>query len=143
MIQNKKSFILLALAFTLAGCGAASVSTPLTVSYNPSTILESKAVPPASAFKTVEAEVQKILPEDNSGLTHQNFIVIGKDGKTYTVNNSTTHGSAVAGLKVGLSLTIKGTTYKNGANFGLHWTHKANKPGDAGWIKTPDGKIYE
>ncbi|MNT96171.1 hypothetical protein D3C72_2382020 [compost metagenome] len=66
-------------------------------------------------------------------------------GKEYEVNNSTTHGSKVPNLKVGAVLEIRGTVYEDQKRdkSGIHWTHMANKPGDAGYIKTADGKIYE
>lgn len=139
-----RKFALSALAIALAGCAAAPSSLTLTPRVATSTsTYESLAVPPASAFKTFTVKVSKILPDDNQGLTHQNFVVVANDGLTYDVNNSTTHGQKVEGLKIGLSLTIKGTVYKDSKKQGIHWTHHANKPGDAGWIKTPDGKIFE
>lgn len=127
----------------LAGCGSPASLT--TARVTESAQLEALAVPPQSAFKTFSVVVTKVLPEDNSGLTHQNFVVkaISPDaGGIYEVNNSTTHGSEVPNLKVGVKLTIRGTVY-TGRKQGIHWTHKANKAGDAGWIKTEDGKVYE
>lgn len=136
---------ILAAVFAIAGCG--SVTTLQAPQVNTtSSVVEAKAVPPQSAFKVVKATVIQLLPEDNDGLTHQNFKVRAinpNEGRIYEVNNSTTHGSKVPNLKVGDVLEIRGTTYQNKDKFGLHWTHMADKPGDAGYIKTADGKIYQ
>ncbi|MGE5706790.1 MAG: DUF3465 domain-containing protein [Bacteroidota bacterium] len=142
MSRNPQMLLLLAALASLVGCGTPAVA-PIVTNVSTLSILESKAVPAASAFVTVSGTVKQVLPMDTQGLTHQNFMFTGKDGKIYRVNNSTTHGMEVPNLKVGLALTIKGTTYKDGKTYGLHWTHHADKPGDAGWIKTSDGKIYE
>lgn len=139
--MSRNPLAMLILAAALAGCGTPAVS-PI-VTNVASTSFETRVVPAASEFVTVSGTVKEVLPMDTQGLTHQNFMFAGKDGKLYRVNNSTTHGSEIPGLKTGLALTIKGTVYKNGKQYGLHWTHHADKPGDAGWIKTPDGKIYE
>lgn len=141
-----------AAALVLTACGRAPLSANQAVALRTQNLAaasamvppaETRAVPPQSAFRTVEATVTKVLPEDNSGLTHQNFVVTTERNEVYTVNNSTTHGTAVAGLAVGLKLRIRGTVYKNGNRQGLHWTHKASKPGDAGWIETMDGRRFE
>lgn len=138
------SVLPLALAFVaLGGCGTTLTNLN---SVTPTALVEAQEVPPASAFKTVEGSVTQLLPDDTSGLTHQNFVIqvtVNGKLKTYTVNNSTSHGQEVKGLKVGDKLTVRGTTYVNGAKNGLHWTHHANVPGDAGYIKTADGRIYE
>jgi hypothetical protein len=135
---------ILAAILAIAGCGSATTLQAPQVTT--SSVVEAKAVPPQSAFKVVKATVIQLLPDDNVGLTHQNFKVkaITPDtGRVYEVNNSTTHGSMVPDLKVGDVLEIRGTTYQNKDKYGLHWTHKADKPGDAGYIKTADGTIYQ
>lgn len=125
----------------LAGCGAPT--TLATVKTASSSAVEALAIPPQSAFKTFDVVVTKILPADNNGLTHQNFVVkTVSGGAIYQVNNSTTHGSEVPNLKVGEELEIRGVVYKDKVSQGIHWTHHANKPGDAGWIKA-DGQVYE
>jgi hypothetical protein len=143
--MRKLQALMLGLALTaplaLGACGAPA----LTATSQQASAVESQSVPPASAFKTIQAKVTKILPMDTHGLPHQNFVVTvisgntGKPGDSLQVNNDTKYGSEVEGLKVGDELTIKGTTYPGG----IHWTHRANKPGDAGYIKTADGTIYE
>lgn len=126
----------------LAGCGAPT--TLSTVKTTASSSVEALGIPPQSAFKTFDVVVTKILPEDTHGLTHQNFVVkTVKDGEVYAVNNSTTHGSEVEGLHVGEELEIRGVVYKDKYSQGIHWTHHANKPGDAGWIKDEDGEVFE
>lgn len=130
--------LVLAAPLSLGACGAPALLSSQTAQG----ALEAQGVPPASAFVTIEATVTRMLPEDNHGLPHQNFVVeelSPKAGVTLQVNNDTKYGTKVPGLAVGQKLIIRGTTYPGG----IHWTHKANKPGDAGYIKTADGKIYQ
>lgn len=125
----------------LAGCGTPVANVALD---NNASLAVAQGIPPQSAFVVVQAKVTKILPEDTSGLPHQNFMVqVVPKGLTYTVNNDTKYGTRVADLQVGEELTIRGTTYNDNGHYGLHWTHKANVAGDAGYIKTPDGQIYQ
>lgn len=141
MSRNPQILAMLLLAASLAGCAAQPLSPVLSVKSS-DTAISAMGIPPASAFVTVKATVKTILPLDTQGLPHQNFVVVA-NGQTYEVNNDTKYGSEVPGLKVGMVLTIKGTTYKDTHKQGIHWTHHANQLGDAGWIKTPDGKLYE
>lgn len=133
------------LSLAMVGCGTANLELATRTAAITNVAIEAKAIPPASAFKTFNnVTVSQVLPADNQGLTHQNFIVKAKDGSLYEVNNSTTHGKEVPGLKVGVVLNIKGTTYQDAKRKGIHWTHHANQLQDAGWIQTvSDGKFYE
>lgn len=124
----------------LVGCGTPTMLTTARVA--DSGPVEALGVPPQSAFKTFEVVVVKLLPDDTQGLTHQNFVVKTDKGEVYEVNNSTSHGTEVEDLDIGDELTIRGTVYR-GKKQGIHWTHRADKPGDAGWIKDAAGKIYE
>ncbi|HBN09128.1 MAG TPA: hypothetical protein DD435_10935, partial [Cyanobacteria bacterium UBA8530] len=136
MSRNPQPLATLALlTLLLAGCAAPAAPT-LSLTTKAVSTISTLAVPPASAFKTFTVKVTSILPLDKKGLPHQNFIVVASDGQVYEVNNDTKYGSEVPDLTVGLALVIKGTTY-SGSKQGIHWTHKANQPGDAGWIKTP------
>jgi hypothetical protein len=119
------------------------MSPSLSLNTQVASTAETLSIPPATAFKTFTVKVKSILPEDNQGLPHQNFVVTAADGQVWEVNNDTHYGSKVIGLAVGEALTIKGVTYKDTNKQGIHWTHKANKPDDAGWIKDPGGKIYQ
>lgn len=141
--MRKLHALMLGLALTApVALGACGAPAPLTASRQQAGAVESQSVPPASAFVVITAKVTKILPKDTQGLPHQNFVVTElspKAGVTLEVNNDTKYGSEVEDLQVGDELTIKGTTYPGG----IHWTHHANKPGDAGYIKTADGTLYE
>jgi hypothetical protein len=135
-----------ALALTLSACGAAPTLSQARV-INAQSQLETQSVPPQSAFVTIKVKVTKILPKDNDGLPHQNFVVeeiSPKAGLIMQCNNDTKYGSEVPNLAVGQELTIRGVTYgKASKPAGIHWTHKANKSGDAGYIKTADGHRYQ
>jgi hypothetical protein len=142
-----RSASVLAAIVAIAGCGSPTTTASISTSQT-SQIVESKSVPVASAFDTITATVTEILPEDNHGLPHQNFIVSElspRKGLKVEVNNDTKYGSEVKGLKVGMKLVIKGVRYHDDRRNkdGIHWTHKADKAGDAGYIQTPDGKKYE
>jgi hypothetical protein len=129
----------------LAGCGA-----PAFAPAAPSRVAMPSAVSGHSGplvFVTIQARVEKLLPDDTTGLPHQNFVVktiAPQDGLTLTVNHDTHYGEKVAGLKVGTMLTIRGVTYgKPGRPSGIHWTHHKDKADDAGFIKTADGHVYQ
>jgi hypothetical protein len=140
-IRNVASVLALgAFALTTAACGAHQVVMPVRVQ---SSAVETQAVPPQSAFVIVSGKVATILPEDNTGLPHQNFIITTDAGKAMTVNNDTKYGSKVTPLKVGQALSIRGVVYHNGSKDGIHWTHHANKANDAGYIKTADGTVFQ
>lgn len=128
------------LAALLGACGVAP-TTALKTTGTATAIAE--AVPSPSAFVTIRATVIQILPEDTKGLPHQNFVVKDSTGMTLTVNNDTKYGSRVAGLQLGESLVIRGVEYHDKGGDGIHWTHKNVKPGDAGYIQTPDGHLYQ
>lgn len=129
-------------AMTLTACGASPVglTSARVTSASTSQVM---GVPPQSAFTTISGTVTKILPEDNQGLPHQNFVIKDTKGRTMAVNNDTKFGSKVRNLTVGMTLTIRGVEYHDKKADGIHWTHHANKPGDAGYIQTADGTKYE
>jgi hypothetical protein len=105
-------------------------------------------VPPQSAFETIVATVEKILPLDLKGLKHQNFVVREtgpKAGHLLEVNHNIDFGTLVPDLKVGDQLVLRGQVYHNKrtGRDGIHWTHHAKAPGDAGYIRTADGRTYQ
>lgn len=134
------------LAMALSACGSLQVTRAVPQVVRVAQQVEAKAVPPQSAFVTIKVTVKTILPDDTTGLPHQNFVVTTVSptaGLVMQVNNDTKFGSKVP-LKVGDSLTIRGVTYgKPTRPSGIHWTHKADKAGDAGFIQTADGSKYE
>jgi hypothetical protein len=135
-----------AIALSLSACGTSPTSSALAVRARAATVVAAKGVPPSSAFVTVTAKVTSIEPDDTSGLPHQKFVVTEispNAGKVLEVANDTQFGQKVQGLVVGETLVIKGVTWNDPSSSGIHWTHHANKPGDAGFIKTPDGHTYE
>lgn len=144
MSLNRNSlFALLAgtLALSLTGCGRPPVMVPARAAVTAAS-LKSQSVPSANQFVTVQATVVAVLPNDTTGLPHQNFVVT-VDGHRYFVNNDTHYGTEVPGLKVGMQLTIRGVEYHDPKDDGIHWTHHADRDGDAGYIQTADGHIYQ
>jgi hypothetical protein len=135
-----------AIAFSLSACGTSPANNALSIRSRAAAVVVAQGVPPATAFVTITAKVTTIQPDDTSGLPHQKFIVTEispNAGKVLQVANDTQFGSKVLGLTVGETLVLKGVTWNDPSGGGIHWTHHASKPGDAGFIKTPDGHIYE
>lgn len=144
MRLNRSVLLALTAALSLSACGGAS--TAMQAGLARQSQLEAQSIPPQSAFVTIKVKVTKVLPNDTSGLPHQNFVVeelSPEAGVTLQVNNDTKYGSEVPGLAEGQELTIRGVEYHGGKLNGIHWTHKANKAGDAGFIQTANGKKYE
>ena len=134
-----------ALTLSMTACGASPNSLPSALHVR-STAIITHGVPPATSFTTVTATVTQILPDDNSGIPHQKFIVTEltpKAGQVLEVDNDTKFGTKVANLTVGEKLTLKGVIWNDPSTSGIHWTHHANKAGDAGFISTPDGTTYQ
>jgi hypothetical protein len=127
-------------SLTACGTSSAGLTSARVIAPSQSQVM---GVPPQSAFTTLQGTVVKVLPEDNHGLPHQNFVIKDTKGRTMAVNNDTKFGSKVKGLVVGMTLTIRGVEYHDAKADGIHWTHHANKKGDAGFIQTPDGTKYE
>jgi hypothetical protein len=103
-------------------------------------------VPTQNQFQTIQVVVTQVLPEDTSGLPHQNFMVketAPQAGMVLEVNNDEHFGTKVSNLQVGQALTIRGVEYHDPGANGIHWTHHASQPNDAGFIKTADGTIYQ
>jgi hypothetical protein len=103
---------------------------------------------PQLKFVEVEGVIEKILPEDTRGLPHQVFLFHTHSTNKnipvlLEVNHDVHFGERVPDLKVGEALTIKGVLYHDRRKDGIHWTHHRNKPGDAGFIRTPDGHMYQ
>ena len=100
-------------------------------------------------FETIKGVVSKILPDETgrTGLPHQRFVLqetAPQNGALLQVDNDLTYGTRVPNLQPGEPLTIRGVGWHdpNGEQ-GIHWTHKADNGGPAGYIQTPDGKIYQ
>lgn len=103
---------------------------------------------PRLEFVQVAGVIEKVLPEDTRGLPHQVFLFHTRSTNKnipvlLEVNHDIQFGKRVPDLKVGEALTIKGVLYHDRKKDGIHWTHHKDKPGDAGFIKTPDGHVYE
>lgn len=138
--------VLLVGSLLLAGCGGRSMLAPATNRL--ASVAAVQAVPPSSAFVTVQANVTQLLPDThnpNNNLDHQNFVVVTTSGQTLTCNNdiSAGIGTKVPNLAVGEALTIRGVEYQDPGAAGIHWTHHNVTPGDAGFVKTPDGNVYQ
>ncbi len=136
-----------ALLLGLAGCGTAGTVpvSNLGVSATSSS-LTSQSIPPQSSFVTIQCTVTQLLPADTNGLRHQRFDVeetAPDSNQTLEVDNDMTYGEEVPDLQVGERLVIRGVEYHDWNKNGIHWTHRANVAGDAGYIQTPDGTIYQ
>jgi hypothetical protein len=141
---NRNSLLALAacaLTLSLTACGASPMASHATSALSVNRLV-AKGVPPATAFVTITGTVVQVMPDDNSGLPHQKFIVLS-NGQKLEVDNDTHYGTSVPGVAVGTTLTIRGVEYHDTGKSGIHWTHHANANGDAGFIKTADGHVYQ
>lgn len=152
MIRRLSTLVFALSILTLVGCGS---TAPQAFSQAPAVTAQSLLAEELAAlgghrgvptnFKVVKGIVVTILPDDVHGIPHQEFRIRLTDptpGKVLEVNHNTRMAKPVANLKIGDKLTIRGVTY-SGAQPGIHWTHHAKKPGDAGYIRTEAGVIYE
>ena len=136
-----------ALLLGLAGCGTAGTAPVSNLGISAaSSSLTSQSVPPQSTFVTIQCTVTQLLPADTRGLPHQRFDVeetAPDANQTLEVDNDLTYGEEVPDLQVGERLIIRGVEYHDWNKDGIHWTHHANVTGDAGYIETPDGTVYQ
>jgi hypothetical protein len=106
---------------------------------------------PELKFVVINGTVEKVLPDNKNGYGHQRFVFHVASGAPpeLEVDVDLTYGHRVEDLKVGEKLEIKGVLYHDAprgnrpAHDGIHWTHHRKNNGDAGYIKAPDGHIYE
>jgi hypothetical protein len=142
-------------AFVVAGCGMA----PMTPKAPMTQRAPALAVPsvdtleaewsrrgsiPAN-FAVVAGDVMKLLPDDTQGIPHQVFVIRVMEparGLVLEVNHNVAAGEPVARLEVGERVIVRGVLY-SGFKEGIHWTHHAKRRGDAGFIQTENGRIYE
>lgn len=102
--------------------------------------------PDPSQFVTIQGTVAQLLPADASGLPHQKFMFQETAPDAHSlleVDNDIHFGTEVPNLAVGENLTIRGVEYHDPGKDGIHWTHHDQQPGDAGFIQTPDGHLYQ
>ncbi len=149
---RRLSTILCGSVLLLGGCGSLNLPAPSQApglatftSLFPGEIAALGGHKIPTNFTIVTGVVVTLLPPDTHGNPHQEFRIKLSDptpGKILEVNHNTAMAPEVADLDVGEKLVIRGVTYSD-SQAGIHWTHHAVKPGDAGYIKTEDGKIYE
>ena len=103
-------------------------------------------------FVTISGTVTALLDEDRRGLPHQRFMLQEDEasgGLLLEVDADTKFGQRVPDLASGDTLTIRGKLYHDEpsrgrpAKDGIHWTHHRDVAGDAGFIRTADGRVYE
>jgi hypothetical protein len=106
---------------------------------------------PQLNFQTIKGIVKSLMPDTNpsGGLPHQHFFLQQEGGPLRRVDNDLKFGTKVPNLVPGEPLTIRGVLYHDDAANGqpaldgIHWTHHRAVSGDAGFIQTPDGQIFQ
>lgn len=89
------------------------------------------------------ATVSRVLAEDNQGSRHQRFLLRLENGQTVLVAHNIDLAERVAGLAVGVTVTLAGEYEWNDKGGVIHWTHHdptGQHPG--GWIQL-DGRRYQ
>ena len=149
LVSVRVAALVLGVSF-LAGCGVnpAQARARAAAAAVAVTQVAVQSVPAPSDFQTVTGKVTKVMPDSHNphnNLDHQNFMVETDDGQTLECNNDISQGigTKVPNLQVGDELTIHGVEYHDTNLDGIHWTHHDKKAGDAGWIKTADGHIFQ
>lgn len=91
---------------------------------------------------TVEAEVVKVLPDDNEGSRHQRLLLALESGGTVLIAHNIDLAQRVPTVE-GDVLTVRGQYEWNEKGGVIHWTHHDPKNWrEGGWIEL-DGERYE
>jgi hypothetical protein len=135
------------LSIWLVGCGSSALqpaqAPQVSAASQAQDLAASGRVP--TNFTVVMGVVIKLLPADNHGLPHQKFVIQEiepRAGRILEVAHNTSMAPPVEDLRKGDRVIIRGVLF-SGVRNGIHWTHHAKRPGDAGFIKTEDGRIYD
>lgn len=87
--------------------------------------------------------VKKLLPDDNKGSRHQNFLVTVNAEQTLLFAHNIDLAPRLENLQVGDAITFRGEYVYNPKGGIMHWTHHDADGGNkTGWIKH-NGKTYE
>ena len=91
---------------------------------------------------TIEAEVVKVLPDDNEGSRHQRLLLAIETGGTVLVSHNIDLAPRVPADQ-GDVITVRGQYEFNDKGGVIHWTHHDPKEWrEGGWIEH-DGERYE
>lgn len=91
---------------------------------------------------TVEAEVVRVLPDDNEGSRHQRLLLALETGGTVLVSHNIDLAPRVP-IEEGETITVRGQYEFNDKGGVIHWTHHDPKDWrEGGWIEL-DGERYE
>ncbi|MCA8969483.1 MAG: DUF3465 domain-containing protein [Planctomycetes bacterium] len=96
----------------------------------------------SDVFVEVQGVVVHILPLDNEGTRHQNFLFELSNDITLKISHNIDLADPIPNLRKGMRLRIRGEYEYNDKGGVLHWTHHdpARRHPD-GWIEV-DGKRY-
>lgn len=90
-----------------------------------------------------EAEVVKLLSDDDKGSRHQRFIMRLASGHTLLIAHNIDLAPRVSPLQVGDTVSFRGEYVWNPKGGVVHWTHHDPKGRQAGgWIRR-EGQIFE
>lgn len=91
---------------------------------------------------TIEAELVKVLPDDNEGSRHQRFLLALESGGTVLISHNIDLAPRVP-AEEGDVITVRGQYEWNDRGGVIHWTHHDPKEWrEGGWIEF-DGERYE
>lgn len=91
---------------------------------------------------TLEAEIVKVLPDDNDGSRHQRFLLALETGGTVLISHNIDLAPRVP-AEAGDVIIVRGQYEWNDKGGVIHWTHHDPKNWrEGGWIEL-DGERYE
>lgn len=87
----------------------------------------------SEVWVTLDATVERLLPDASGRYRHQRFIVRCQDGHTVLIVNDVSIGRRVPVL-VGGAVGVRGQYVWNPEGGLVHFTHHSDTGGQAGWI---------
>ncbi len=87
----------------------------------------------SGTWLTLSAQVTRLLPDEQSTLVHQRFIVACPSGQTVLIVNDVSIGQRVP-VHLGDEVIVRGEYVWNRLGGLLHFTHHSLNGGQGGWI---------
>ncbi len=94
----------------------------------------------SGVWVTLDAAVERLLPDEYGRLRHQRFIVRCADGQTILIVNDVSIGTR-APVSIGGMVGVRGQYVWNRLGGLIHFTHHNDSGGQGGWVLWR-GRVY-